>query len=1140
MKHPSWTLPTCLIVILLYEPALSQEDDADHSHASHFPWARMNATGTDLVFLLDRSGSVGHAGFETELTFVDSFVSHFDVMANATRVAIVSFSDTAVVHADFLKEPGNKCQLSRLRQSAANVADYHGTNTGAGLQEVRKIFQNSREHAAKVLLLVTDGLPTVGPDPVTEANHLKDAGVEIFVFAIGTSIMRRALADIASSPDHLFECETVMEFLRSFDPDGATRRWTTWESPRNCDGLCKSPYRGQEDDPGCCKRNAVCGCDLATGASACLCGPGFYGDGLHGQCTPCKPNTYKETYFDERCQACPANSEIRNEGSRSLKDCKCKTGYVGDPVSGKPCVPLSCPPLQAPEHGYLEEKCDTSYMGECLLGCHEGYRLQSGEDDADIRTCQGDGTWSGNTTVCLVKTCDTSPAPENGGYTGCKAPWELNDTCLIHCEKGFNLKGRRSRTCKDGGWSGDDVVCELVQCPPPRQVPNAVPAGDIRVKKVYSYSEIFVVRCLEGFELRGPRVITCGEDGEWFASPGENPDDAKCVDVEKPRITCPEDVRVRTDVGKNSVRLSWPAPTYSDNDKSSSLFLTPPYHPGARSFPIGTYGVDYTVTDGAGLSDSCRFTITVLDEEKPQVRRCPYDRDVNATDDEARVYWELPLFADNSGDFTLEEPNRKPGSMFGLGTHRITYTARDKSGNSATCVFHINVWRSNCPFHPAPLNGALACDDQYYGQFCQALCDDRFEFLSKPAEAYICDDSLQWKTLPRNMPVPWPDCALKSLPTQARKLYHAYYYYHGDCRDPIVQNTIRRIFIKNFERTTNKSSKCGSVNKCQLNTVGVSCGRVMELGNAAGHSNGSWLRTRLTRSVVDEPTTNASIAAVDAQFVLDVSEENEVAFQNDTEKLAAAVDEILRGIGEIDPLVLEQVADEDHVTVDMRLKDYYTEDYAVVCADGEALNSDGDCVKCPKGSFHDRELGYCAPCPTGTYQDQDGTVACKPCPEGAVTIASKSTSAQDCQAPCPPGTFSRNGLGTCRTCPPGTYQDQYQQVQCKLCPAGSSNDAYGSAQITDCKKYCEPGTYSESGREPCTPCERGFYQEMRGRKSCVECPVPKTNLNEGSRSSHDCVEVDHCASHPCTNGTCVTRQHDFVCRQHRDDDATET
>ncbi|KAL1472662.1 hypothetical protein MTO96_039183, partial [Rhipicephalus appendiculatus] len=408
--------------------------------------------------------------------------------------------------------------------------------------------------------------------------------------------------------------------------------------------------------------------------------------------------------------------------------------------------------------------------------------------------------------------------------------------------------------------------------------------------------------------------------------------------VQKPRITCPEDIKVPAEAGKNSVSLSSPPPTYSDNDKSRSPVLTPPYQPGMLSISIGTYGVEYKVTDGAGLTDSCRFTITVLDVEKPQVIRCPYDIDVNTTDDEARVDWELPLFADNSGGFTLEEPNKKPGSMFGLGTHRITYTARDKSGNIATCVFHINVWRSQCPFHPAPVNGALACEDQTYGQFCQPLCNDRFEFLREPAEAYICDDTLQWKTIPEHMTVPWPDCASKSRPTQARKSYHAYYYYSGDCRDPTVQTAIRKLFIKNFERMTRAASNCGSGNKCQINTVGVSCGKMEELDNAAGRGGGHWRRTRWARSVVDEPAANASIAAVDAQFA-----GNGGAFENDTQRLAAAVDEILGGIGEIDPSVLHEVSDEEHVTVDMRLKDYYAEDYAVVCADGEALNSDGDC-----------------------------------------------------------------------------------------------------------------------------------------------------------------------------------------------------
>ncbi|KAH7941676.1 hypothetical protein HPB49_016034 [Dermacentor silvarum] len=1091
----------------------------------------MNSTGTDLVFLLDRSGSVGHEGFETELTFVDNFVNYFEVMPNATRVAIVSFSDTVVVHADFIKEPGNKCQLSRLKQSAINIADYHGTNTGAGLRKVRRIFKNSREHVHKVLVLVTDGLPTVGPDPVVEANKLKDAGVEIFVFAIGRLLIRRVLGELASSGDHLFECDDVVHFRRSFDPDGSRDRWRASESPRNCDHLCNSPYRGQPDDPGCCRRNAVCGCDLSTGASACLCGPGFYGDGVRGECTPCKPNTYKETYYEGSCQHCPDHSEIKNEGSRSLKDCRCKVGYMGDPASGKPCVPVTCPPLQAPEHGRLEGPCYTSYESVCLLTCDPEYELMGGEDGVDSRTCQGDGTWSGNTTVCLEKQCDRPPVPDNGFYSGCDGPWKLNDTCLFHCKTGHNLEGSRTRTCTEWGWSGDDFTCEAVQCPPPRQIPNAVPAGHLRGRKAYTYGEHFLVTCLEGFERRGPAVLLCGDMGHWVTGVHENPDDARCDDVEKPRITCPRDIKLAADPGKDSASVSWPEPTYSDNDKSRRPLLTPPYQTGARRFGIGTHEITYTATDGVGLSDTCTFIITVLDEERPQVRRCPYDIDLNTTENEVPVLWEEPLFADNSGNLTIEEPVRKSGSMFGLGTHRITYTARDGSRNYATCVFHVNVWRSQCSFHPAPLNGALACDDQYYGQFCQPFCNDRFEFLSEPADAYICDNSLQWKTMPPNMTVPWPDCAAKSSPTQAKKLYRAYYYYSGDCGEASVQNTIRKAFIKNFEVVKNRTSICASEDACQINTVGVTCGKLVEPNSykAADGSDGN-PRTRFARSAVREAAGNTSIAAVDAQFVLNVGTSNADAFGNETQGLSAAVDRILDVIGEIDPSILNEVGDEERLTLEMRLKDYYANDFAIVCADGEALNSDGDCVKCPKGSYHDRTAASCSPCPMGTYQDRDGAVSCTPCPGGSVTFASKSTSVEDCQAPCPPGTFSRTGLGTCRACPPGTYQDKYQQVQCKMCPEGSSSEAYGSDRITDCKKYCEPGTYSESGIEPCAPCKRGFYQEMSGRKSCAECPVPKTNLHEGSHSSYDCVEINHCASNPCFNGTCVTRQHDFICR----------
>lgn len=49
----------------------------------------------EIVFLLDRSGSVGRADFEIEIGFVQSFLSHIVVDVNASRVAVISYSDTA-------------------------------------------------------------------------------------------------------------------------------------------------------------------------------------------------------------------------------------------------------------------------------------------------------------------------------------------------------------------------------------------------------------------------------------------------------------------------------------------------------------------------------------------------------------------------------------------------------------------------------------------------------------------------------------------------------------------------------------------------------------------------------------------------------------------------------------------------------------------------------------------------------------------------------------------------------------------------------------------------------------------------------------------------------------------------------------
>ena len=57
----------------------------------------------------------------------------------------------------------------------------------------------------------------------------------------------------------------------------------------------------------------------------------------------------------------------------------------------------------------------------------------------------------------------------------------------------------------------------------------------------------------------------------------------------------------------------------------------------------------------------------------------------------AVVIWNEPNATDNSGAAPSLSSNHKPPQRFSQGTHVITYTAVDQSGNRATCLFAIKV-----------------------------------------------------------------------------------------------------------------------------------------------------------------------------------------------------------------------------------------------------------------------------------------------------------------------------------------------------------------------------------------------------------------------------------------------------------------
>ncbi|MCI0489543.1 MAG: HYR domain-containing protein [Blastocatellia bacterium] len=82
------------------------------------------------------------------------------------------------------------------------------------------------------------------------------------------------------------------------------------------------------------------------------------------------------------------------------------------------------------------------------------------------------------------------------------------------------------------------------------------------------------------------------------------------VDPVAPTITCPANVTASGTPGSTTAIVNYPAPMTSDNCGVASVVCNPP---SGSAFPLGTSTVTCIVTDTAGNSAQCSFTVTVFD-----------------------------------------------------------------------------------------------------------------------------------------------------------------------------------------------------------------------------------------------------------------------------------------------------------------------------------------------------------------------------------------------------------------------------------------------------------------------------------------------------------------------------------------------
>ncbi len=180
-------------------------------------------------------------------------------------------------------------------------------------------------------------------------------------------------------------------------------------------------------------------------------------------------------------------------------------------------------------------------------------------------------------------------------------------------------------------------------------------------------------------------------------------------DTQNPSITCPANITVGTDAGVCTAVVNYPAPMASDNCPlpPGAVVCTPS---SGTAFPKGTTTVNCTITDGAGLTANCSFTVTVNDVTPPVIT-CPAPITVPATTGQCQAVVNYTVTAtDNCPGVGTPVCTPASGSAFPAGTTTVNCSVSDASGNPASCSFTVTVTDATQPVLTCPANITVGTD----------------------------------------------------------------------------------------------------------------------------------------------------------------------------------------------------------------------------------------------------------------------------------------------------------------------------------------------------------------------------------------------------------------------------------------------
>src|SRR6218665_909460 len=195
------------------------------------------------------------------------------------------------------------------------------------------------------------------------------------------------------------------------------------------------------------------------------------------------------------------------------------------------------------------------------------------------------------------------------------------------------------------------------------------------------------------FGLGTHPVTLTASDGEASASCVGH---VTVVDTTKPAVSCPASQVLDT------CSLAGATATFdlSATDNCGAPAVTCSYASGS-TFPVGETSVTCSAKDGSGNTSACGFKVNVRRDMTPPVLKCPTAPVVvNTCAGSSQATFDVSA-TDNCGPVAVT-CSHASGSSFPAGNASVSCSARDASGNTASCDFSVQVGGSDASTPPTP------------------------------------------------------------------------------------------------------------------------------------------------------------------------------------------------------------------------------------------------------------------------------------------------------------------------------------------------------------------------------------------------------------------------------------------------------